>query len=371
MNYRFFVSQCALAAVAAAVALVPAPVVAQTPSSAKSDKAFTPPKTPWGDPNLQGVWPSTNMIGTPLQRDAKLGTRTVLNDAELAERQRTFKAEEEFDTAETVSDKTRCDPANPASRIPGTAASLARPTGPVYPTCGANGVTIGPPLYWDERGKLNSQASLIVDPPNGRLPAMTPEAQKEAVDRAAVARKYILNRGGTDTWEDRSLTERCITWGPGLPLPSGYDSGNQIIQGPGYVAIVIEKVHETRVIPLDGRPHPGPEFKAWLGDSRGHWEGNTLVVETTNFNGQEQIGGVRTSDAMRLVERYTMTGPDTLNYELKVDDPKTWTSSWTVRFPLKRDNNYKLYEYACHEANYSMYNLLTGARAEEKKKGLN
>ena len=160
------------------------------------------------------------MIGTPLQRDAKLGTRTVLNDAELAERQRTFKAEEEFDTAEVVSDKTRCDPNNPASRIPGAGrGGNGGGNGQVYVTCGANGVTIGPPLYWDERGKLNSQASLIVDPENGRLPPMTPEAQKAQAATAAVARAHILTRGGTDTWEDRSLTERCITWGPGLLLP--------------------------------------------------------------------------------------------------------------------------------------------------------
>ena len=121
------------------------------------------------------------------------------------------------------------------------------------------------------------------------------------------------------------------------------------------------------MIPLDGRPHAGSEFRAWLGDSRGHWEGNTLVVDTTNFNGQQQIGGVRASDALHLVERFTLTGADTMKYELKVDDPKTWTRPWTVEFPLKRDSSYKLYEYACHEANYSMYNLLTGARAEEKR----
>jgi len=372
MSYRSFVVQGVLAATVAIVALGPARVDAQTPSAAKGTtavkasgggKPFTPPKTPWGDPNIQGIWPGTNMIGTPLQRDPKLGTRAVLNDAELAQRQQMHQAEEEFDNAEFVSEKTRCDPSDPGSRIKG---ANQRGQGG-YATCGANGVTIGPPLYWDERGQPNRQASLIVNPENGRLPALTPEAQKVADARAAAARANISTRGGTDTWEDRSLQERCITWGPGLLLPSGYDSGNQIIQSPGFVTIVVEKVHETRVIPTDGRPHAGAGFRSWLGDSRGHWEGNTLVVESTNFNGHTEIGGVRTSDALRLVERFTLTSADTLQYELLVDDSKIWKSPWKVEMPLKRDSNYKLYEYACHEANYSMHNLLSGARAKEKQ----
>jgi hypothetical protein len=356
MSYRFIVSQSALAAVLA-VLVAARPVAAQ-------DKKFTPSRTPWGDPDLQGNWPGTSMIGTPLQRDAKLGTRTVLNDDELAQRQQVRQAEEDFDTAEYVSDKTRCDPKQPGSTIPG---GPARGGNNGYVTCGANGVTIGPPLYWDERGKLNRQASLIVDPPNGRTPPLTPEAQKAASERAAAARASIANRGSADSWEDRSLTERCITWGPGVLLPSGYNSGNQIVQAPGYVAIIVEKIHETRVIPLGGQPHAGPGFRSWLGDSRGRWEGNTLVVESTNFNGEAQIGGARTSDALRLVERFTLTGAGTMKYELTVDDPKTWTKPWTAAFSLPRDPSYHIYEYACHEGNYFMYDVLTGARAEEKK----
>jgi hypothetical protein len=322
-------------------------------------KTWTPPKTPWGDPDLQGVWPGTDLVGTPLQRDPSLGTRAVLSDQEFAQRVERAKKQSDIDSQETVNEVTRCDPGKGG-------------LGNTQSTC-ANGVSIGPPLYWDDRGKPNRQASLVVDPPDGRIPPLTPEAQKLAADRGAArrARPCARTAGGChDTWEDESLWDRCITRGLlGSILPSTYNDGNQIVQAPGVVALRNEMIHETRIIPIGpiGAPHAASTIRSWMGDSRGHWEGNTLVVETTNFNDQTQLNNATVSDAARVVERFTRTDPNTLEYRVTIEDPKTWTKPWTIEFPLKRDAEYRLYEYACHEGNYYMYNALTGARAEEKR----
>ena len=325
----------------------------QTPAA----KPWTPSKTPWGDPDLQGVWPGTEMVGTPLQRDPSLGTRAVLTDAEFAQRVERAKKQTDVDSQETVNDVTKCDPARGG-------------LGNTQATC-SNGVSIGPPLYWDDRGKPNRQASLVVDPPDGRIPPLTPEAQKLAADRGAArrARPCARTAGGChDTWEDESLWDRCITRGLlGSILPSTYNDGNQIVQAPGVVVLRNEMIHETRIVPMDGRTHAASAIRSWMGDSRGHWEGSTLVVETTNFNDQTQLNNATVSDAARVVERFTRTGENTLEYRVTIEDPKTWTKPWTIQFPLKRDAEYRLYEYACHEGNYYMYNALTGARAEERK----
>jgi hypothetical protein len=153
----------------------------------------------------------------------------------------------------------------------------------------------------------------------------------------------------------------------GSILPSTYNDGNQILQAPGVVVLRNEMIHETRIVPLDGRPHITSGIRTWMGDSRGHWEGNTLVIETTNFNDQTQINNATVSGAARVIERFTRTDAGTLDYRVTIDDPQTWTKPWSVEFPLKRDAQYRLYEYACHEGNYYMYNALTGARAEERK----
>jgi hypothetical protein len=315
------------------------------------------PKTPWGDPDLQGVWPGTDMVGTPLERPKNFGTRAVLTEQEFAQRQARAKTQSAIDNEETVSGLTRCDP---------NRGGLGN-----TPTTCSNGVSIGPPLYWDDRGKPNRQASLIVDPPDGRIPPLTPEAQKLAADRAAArkARPCSSIAGGChDSWEDESLWDRCITRGTvGSIVPNTYNQGNQILQVPGYVVLRNEMIHETRVIPVDGRPHLASGIRTWMGDSRGHWEGNTLVVETTNFNDRTVVANTPASEDLRLTERLTRTGVDTLNYQVTIDDPKTWTGPWTISFPLRREPNYVLYEYACHEGNYYMYNALSGARAEEKK----
>jgi hypothetical protein len=316
------------------------PAAAQTPL-AKTDKTaatsskttWTPPKTSWGDPDLQGQWPATANI--PMQRAVSLGERAELTDAELAQRETQAKKQASEDGEEFAK---------------------------------GGDVTINPPSYWVERGKPVRQASLVVDPPNGRIPPMTPEGEAA----------YKAQRGGlgpgshfpdkVDSWEDFDIYSRCITRGMVQSmLPTLYNFGNEIIQAPGVVVIRNEMIHETRVIPLDRRPHVGKGIATYMGDPRGHWEGNTLVVETTNLKAQPGVGGGLFTDAAVLTERFTRTSPTDLSYDLTVNDPKTWTKPWTIHMPYKLDPSYKIYEYACHEGNYMMLDALSGARDLEKK----
>jgi hypothetical protein len=319
------------------------PVAAQPPAAKVTPAAkaatssvktnWTPPKTPWGDPDLQGQWPATANI--PMQRPANLGERAELTDQELAQRESQSKKQAAEDGEE-----------------------IAKSTE----------VTINPPSYWVERGKPVRQASLVVDPPNGRIPPMTPEGQA-----AVKALRGGLGPGShfpdkVDSWEDFDIYSRCITRGMvSSMLPTLYNFGNEILQAPGYVIIRNEMIHETRVIPLDGRPHAGKDIVTYMGDSRGHWEGNTLVIETTSLKPQPGVGGGLFTDAAVLTERFTRTSPDDLSYDLTVNDPKTWTRPWTLHMPYKQDPKYKIYEYACHEGNYMMLDSLSGARDLEKK----
>jgi hypothetical protein len=208
----------------------------------------------------------------------------------------------------------------------------------------------------------------VVDPPNGRIPELTEQAKQ----KAAQAKQAKQGHGPNESWEDQSLYDRCISRGVmGSILPVIYNNGTQIVQGPGYVAIRYEMIHETKIIPLDGRPHPSPNVKSYMGDARGHWEGNTLVIETTNFLGDKNGiglngGGTPHSPDMVLTEKWTRTAPDMIEYTATINDPKTWTRPWTVRMPLRLNPEFPLYEYACHEGNYAMFNMLKGARADEK-----
>jgi hypothetical protein len=348
MTHKFQVSIFPLVGVIAVATLLPA-----------QNRPWIHPKTPWGDPDIQGIWPGTAMVGTPLERDKALGTRAFLTEDEFAKRLARAQTQAAIDSEETVSELTKCDPGRGGL---GNTAS----------TC-SNGVSIGPPLYWDDRGKPSKQASLVMDPPDGRIPPLTPEAQKMAADRQAArrARPCASTAGGChDSWEDESLWDRCITRGTvGSIVPNTYNQGNQILQTRGQVVLRNEMIHETRIIPVDGRPHLPSAIRTWYGDSRGHWEGNTLVVETTNFMDKTVVANTPASESLRLVERFSRVSADTLNYQVTIDDPKTWTKPWTIAFPLKNEPDYVLYEYACHEGNYYMYNALKGARAEEKKNG--
>ncbi|HVZ23003.1 MAG TPA: hypothetical protein VG871_18145 [Vicinamibacterales bacterium] len=300
--------------------------------------SYTPPKTAWGDPDLTGIWPSTDMVGVPFERPKEMGTRAVVTDAEFAARQKQDSQRSSAELEEFVSK-------DEAPRGDGT----------------------GPPSHWLEWGKASHQASLVVDPPDGRLPPSTPEAQR----RAATITNTYVKLDGFNSWTELGPYDRCISRGPlGSIMPVIYNNGNQIFQFPGYVVIRYEMIHEVRVIPLDGRPHVSPKIRGYMGDPRGHWEGNTLVVETTNLNGRTGAQGngnlLMMSDQATVVERFTRTGPDTLQYEVTVTDPGTWTRPWTASFPLRRDMSYGMFEYACHEGNHAMSNVLSASRAEDR-----
>jgi len=300
-------------------------------------KAWTQPKTPWGDPDLQGTWTSDDCIGAPMNRQASFGDRKYYTEQELAQTEQGIERQQQNDLVETIAPDAR--------------------------------VTTGPPGHWGERARRPCrQTSLVVDPPNGRTPDLTADARRRPIPEGAGN-----NNPKADSWEDFSYYIRCISRGvTGSIFPVIYGNGQQIVQGPGYVTILQEMVHEARVIPLNGRPHASPNVRSYMGDARGHWEGNTLVVETTNFLANKtgiglNGGGTPTSDALRLVERYTRTSPNEIHYEVTIDDPKTFVKPFKVAFPITQEPGYRNFEYACHEGNYAMFDSLSGARALEKK----
>jgi hypothetical protein len=328
----------ALTAVGASAQELPAP---------RPSDGFVQPKTPWGDPDIQGFWPGVDMQGVPLQRPARFGARNVLTEEEFAARGREIKAEEESLVAE----------------IDVFTADVATPCVIRCPT--------SPQPHWQETGKPSRQASLIIDPLDGRQPPLSPDGQARQAGQQAEARKRQDRLQGreADTYLDRSLYDRCITRGVlGSVLPTIYNNGNEIVQAPGYIVIRNEMIHEARIVPLDGRAQLPAGMTSYMGDSRGRWDGNTLVVVTTNFNGMTGVGGNgggRSSARLTITERFTMLDANTLQYTATVDDPGTWTRPWTLSFPWKREPVYGMFEYACHEGNYAMRNMLSASRAAE------
>jgi len=301
--------------------------------STEPDPGYRAPRTPWGDPDLQGKWPSTDMASVPLQRPEAFGTRNVLTDAEFAERT----AQAARQVAQDHEDFDFENPSVPFGRVGGGQS---------------------PPQHWFERPTPQRQASLVVEPVNGRLPARKPDAGGRAV-----------SGGPADLEASFSLYDRCITRGlTGSILPGGYSNGNEIVQAPGYVTIVNEMIHESRVVPLDGRPRLNGAIRHYMGDSRGRWDGETLVVETTNFLDRRGVGmsGAGASDALTITERFRRTSDTTMSYSFTVDDPEWWTAPFTVQMILRRDDRYGMFEYACHEGNYALPNILSGARAAER-----
>jgi hypothetical protein len=341
MSHRFLTSTSAPTIAIAVALLAPAPVAAQTASppakATVAAKAWAPPRTADGRPDLQGVWDFRTI--TPMERPVAFGTKEFLTDEEAANYE---KDENQRQNRDLI------DPEQ---------GGLMYPPGGVVPYN----------EFWYDRGNKvvgSKRTSLIVDPPNGRLPAFTPEGQKRAKLRTDEQRETQLGHPVADTWEDRPLQERCIMGlNAGPPMtPGAYNNNFQLFQTPQYVVILTEMVHDARIVPLDGRPHGN--IRQWKGDSRGHWEGDTLVVDTTNFKRETSLPG--SSANTHLTERFTRTAPGTLLYEFTVDDPTTWTRTWTAAVPMSKTEE-PIYEYACHEGNYAMASILAGARAAEKK----
>ena len=324
--------------------LAAAAAFAQTPAPTQTTKKYTQPKTAWGDPDLQGVFSTDEYIGVPFERPAKFGTRKYLNEQELAER-----AKDVDDLASVHDTGVRPDKGFWKNQHGVDAAAV-------------------PPQWLEYAPRASRQTSLVVDPPDGHVPALTAAAE----ERRAQQKNYFNMRPAS--WLDLTMYDRCITRGvAGSIFPVIYGNGTQIVQEPGFVAIRNEMIHETRIIPLDGRPHAPATQRMNMGDSRGHWEGNTLVVETTNYIGGHNsisvngTGGIPYSDDLVTVERFTRADAKHVNYEMRISDPPTYTKPWTVAFELTQEPGYEIFEYACHEGNYGMRNRLSAARAEEKE----
>ena len=322
------------AVVAGTTAGVGSQEASRTPSARPATaKPFSPPKTPWGDPDLQGGWTNVNENGIPFERpDALAGKQLeAVDDSELAELVR------ERDEA----------------RVRGAAAIGGRDTG------------AGPVHWYEHYGAKNSRAWMVIDPADGRIPPQTPAALARIGGRAGGrgGRAGGAPEGGrADSWLDRSLYDRCITRGlPGSMMPAIYGNAYDITQAPGLVAIRYEMIHETRIIRLDSTPRSG--LRSHMGDARGHFEGNTLIVETTGFDPRSAYRNG--SPKMKLTERFTPVAADKIDWSMTVDDPDTWTRPWTFAMTLTADPNQPLFEYACHEGNYAMRNILSAARAEE------
>jgi hypothetical protein len=325
--------------VVAALILAAADPGAQAPaaSTAGGSSGWTAPRTPWGHPDLQGVWTTDAEIGVPLERPVDLGTKAVLTDEEFTRRAKALERQYE----DNKEDRGR---------------QVGNEQGPVH---------------WYEGGKqVSRRTSLVIDPPNGRIPEYTPEAKTRVVPKGTEL-GFVggsFGKGPYDGPEDLALTDRCITRGlPQTWFPSEYNNGFQIVQSPDYLTIFHERLHEARVIPLDGRPHLNASIGQWFGDSRARWEGNTLVVEVANLSDRTTFRKAFGSK-MRLTERITRIDPETVKVVVTVNDPTTWTQPWTFEVTGKKDPNYwQIFEYACHEGNYGMTNMLSGARAEERE----
>jgi hypothetical protein len=323
----------ALLTFVAAVWLIAVTAIAQGRTPQAGAARWEPPRTPWGHPDLQGIW--NNVTATPLQRSAENKDKAFLTDEEAADiAQRAARREAESEAKPT------------AQQTPGQRTGYASS------------------IWFETTHSLSkNRTSLLVDPDDGRLPPLTPAAQKIA-EQQAQARKLAP----ADDPEDRGPYERCITRGlPGAMMPGFYNHNYQIVQTPGYVVISVEMIHDARIIPLDGRPRVRG-LNQWLGDSRGRWEGNTLVVETTGLRRLDlrNVAVFGTSESGRVIERFMPLGADAMGYEITVDDPATFTRTWTASIPMTRVAG-PLYEYACHEGNYGLRNILAGHRREEQE----
>ncbi len=338
MNYQRFRTLTIPVVAVAASLFVATSVQGQSRFGETAGRPADVPPTEWGDPDLQGIWTSSG--ATPMERPDAAQGRETLTDEEVARiRSETAARNEQLSRAQ------------------------ARRT--------VSGTNVGAyNNFWMERGARSNRTSMVVDPPDGRFPPLTPAGQK-------ARNEWLKAPGGVeldDTWEDRHIWERCVTRGgmPNAMFPRSYNNNIQVFQAPGYVALLLEQVHEARIIPLDGRPPLRSGIGQWNGDSRGHWEGNSLVVVTRNldhrvsalqpwssFNSRSGSG-----EGLTLVERFTRGAADSLEYEVEVRDPQMYTRAWTVAYPFERTSNL-MYEYACHEGNHGMVGILSGGRADD------
>jgi hypothetical protein len=293
------------------------------------------PRTPWGEPDLSGTWSSQAELGVPFERPAEFGTRERLTDEEFA-------AREAQSREQLKSDNADFDPET---------ADTSR--------AGQVGSATSPPPTWLERGKASRRTSMVIDPPDGRVPDVSSAGQR----RLRAAGRGALDNGPFNGPEDMGLYQRCITRGvPNAIFPAVYNANTRIVQGPGFVAVTYEMIHETRVIPTADRPHLPTGVRQYLGDSRGRWEGDTLVVDVTNFNSKDDYRG--SGAGLHLIERYKRTPDGGLRYEVTVADPDTWARPWTAALDL-RPQQAGMFEYACHEGNYAMKNMLSASRAAD------
>jgi hypothetical protein len=301
---------------------VPAHAQARESAEASAATVVNPkwhaPKLAWGHPDLEGIWSSDDMRGVPMSRPPQFGTRRYLTDEEFAARAGERATARKVDDART-----------------GT--------------------------FRNEEGTRDfGYTSLVIDPPNGRIPPSLPGARERRV-------AGTFGVGPFNTMDDFSLYDRCITRGViGSFGPAVYGNGARIIQTPDAVVIAYEMVHDTRIVPLDGRPPLGAGIRQYMGDSRGRFEGDTLVIESSNFTDKTALGGVRHSPELKLTERFTRIDPEMIDYEIRVEDPATWEQPWTMRMTVTAQPNYEIYEYGCHEGNMAMRNILSAERAYEK-----
>jgi hypothetical protein len=325
--------------VASLVALPPSGSLAQESRSTDGSRTWKVPRTPWGHPDLQGIWTTDAEIGVPLERPVELGDKALLTDQEFADRAKELKKKYQDDKADRRS----------------------RP-----------GDTEAGPEHWYEGGSaVSRRTSLIIDPPNGRMPEYTAAAKTRIVPK-----ETEINSGGStgkgpfDGPEDLHLADRCITRGlPHTWIRSEYNNGFQIVQSEHYVALYYERLHEARVIPFEGSAPPLSKVPRWMGESRARWEGDTLVIDVHNL-GNQTTWRKSPGSTRKLTERLTRVDAETVRVEVTINDPTTWTRPWTFAVVGKKDPNYwQIYEYACHEGNYAMRNILSGARAQEKDAG--
>ena len=318
-----------LAAAVAAAALLPVAVAAQDAEV---------PRTSWGVPDLQGVWDFRTL--TPFERPAELENKAVYTDEEVAE----------FE-ARRLAELAGLDDAEPAD-------------------------TVGNyNQFWFDRGTTvveTNRTSLVVDPPDGRVPPLTPAAERRraalAAERAGVSRHVPTPGGWVEDLGGGMFAVRCILgFNSGPPItPAGYNQNVQVFQTEDTVVLLNEMVHSARVVPLDGRAHIDAGIRQWMGSSRGYWDGDTLVVETRNFLRETSFRGGLSDANLHLTERFTRVSPGTLMYEVTVDDPTAWTRPWSYQIPMQLSDQ-PMYEYACHEGNYGLYNILAGAREQEQE----